>query len=82
MRAKLLGVQEIDMTSKTGDHIKGANLFVGFKNRYVNGIKTQKYFLHDDDYVASGVNTLEPDDDFNIYFDDNGKIDSIDVEVN
>ena len=82
MRVTLLGIQEIDMTSKTGDHIKGANLFVGFKNRYVNGIKTQKYFVHDDDYVDSGVNMLEPNDEFNIYFDDNGKIDTIDTEVN
>ena len=45
MRATIYGVQEVDFVTANNEHIVGKNLYCGFENRYVQGLKTNKFFV-------------------------------------
>ena len=44
MKVKLLGVQQVSFTNNVGETIEGVNLFVGFNDSNVEGLKTEKIF--------------------------------------
>lgn len=77
MNVTLYGYQEVDFVSNNNEHISGANLFVGFSNRFVTGQKTQKYFISSDSEYFSGVKDIEIGSTIDLVFNDRGKIEDI-----
>lgn len=76
MRVIVYGVQKLDFVSADGVKIQGKSIFCGFENRYVDGLKTNKFF------IPLGSNDYEkivPDCEAELTFDYNGKIDNINV---
>ena len=45
MLVRLLGVQAISFSDKDGRAIKGTNIFIGFEQEDVQGLKTEKLFF-------------------------------------
>ena len=45
MQVKIVGVQNVNFTNNSGEVIKGMNIFVGFKDENVEGLRTEKFFL-------------------------------------
>ena len=76
MRAKIYGVQAVDFVSPEGTPIVGKNIYVGFENRYVDGLKTNKYFVNKN---CDGYSDLQPDLDITIDFNEKGKVESIEI---
>lgn len=48
MLVRLLGVQAISFSDKDGRAIKGTNIFIGFEQEDVQGLKTEKLFLKEE----------------------------------
>lgn len=47
MQMKLVGVAPVNFTNNVGEHIKGQNIYVLFKDENTNGLKAEKLFLKD-----------------------------------
>lgn len=76
MHVTIFGVQDLDFTTPEGSNIKGKSIFVGFNNRYVQGLKTNKYFISSD---IPSCKDLSPDMDCDLVFNDKGKIEDISI---
>ena len=76
MRVLVLGTQDVDFVTNDNKVIKGKSVYGSFENRYVNGLKTNKFFIPD--YIEC-INDIVPDAEIEIGFDMNGKIDSVSV---
>lgn len=76
MRATVFGVQPVDFVSPEGNQIVGKNIYVGFNNKYVDGLKTNKYFVNS---TADGYSDLVPEIDISIDFNEKGKVESIEI---
>ena len=74
MRCSVFGVQEIDFIGKDDKPIKGKCIYCGFENRYVKGLKTNKFFIP---LTVDCYNDIIPDIDIELSFDYNGKIDNV-----
>ena len=78
MFAKIVGVQDVDWVNPdTQQHIVGKNLYCMFTNSFVDGYKTNKYFVSN---KVESFNDLVPDINITIDFNERGKIDKITVE--
>lgn len=77
MFARILGVQDVDFVSDDNNHIVGKNLYCSFKNNYVDGLKTNKYFAS---INLDSYDDLVPDVDVIIDFNEKGKIDNISIQ--
>lgn len=76
MRAFIYGVQTLDFTSKDGNKIQGKNIFCGFTHRFVDGLKTGKFYIPIDDPEYENI---KPDIEVDISFDMDGKVDNISI---
>lgn len=48
MQTKILGIQVVDFTNKdTGEIIKGVSLHTAFKEKGINGLAVQRFFIRD-----------------------------------
>lgn len=74
MRVTVFGYQPLDFTTADGTVIKGKSIFVGFENRNVKGLKTNKFFVPATNEACAEIDT---DMDLELSFDYNGKIDKI-----
>lgn len=74
MQVKLVGVQNINFTNNSGESIKGTNIFVGFKDENVEGLRTEKFFLKDG--IALPKET-KLNDTIDLSFNHKGKIEMI-----
>lgn len=74
MEVHVFGKQFIDFIADDGHNIKGYNLFVGFCNDRVEGLKTMKFFVSED--LGKKVRV---DEDYLFSFDFNGRIQSINI---
>lgn len=45
MQVRLEGVQRVNFTNKEGETINGNNIFCAFKDKNVEGLRTEKFFL-------------------------------------
>lgn len=74
MRAKLLGIQVVDFLNGSGEKISGWNIFTGFEDANVQGLRTEKFFL------KKGISLPEDvklNDDIEISFNYKGKVEKI-----
>lgn len=76
MRVIVYGTQDVDFVTPDNKVIKGKSVYGGFENRYVTGLKTNKFFISDS---IECINDIVPDAEIEISFDMNGKIDSVSV---
>lgn len=76
MRVCVLGVQELDFTTADGTKINGKSIYCGFENRYVDGLKTNKFFIPKD---MENYKDVVPNCDMELSFNYNGKIDSVSI---
>ena len=76
MRAIIYGVQNLDFTTADGAVIKGKSIYCGFENRYVDGLKTNKFFVSAENPACKD---LKPDVEIEMSFDYNGRIDNIEI---
>ena len=76
MRVIVYGVQNLDFTSADGNVIKGKSIFCGFENKYVDGLKTNKFFIPSSNPVCKDI---KPECELELSFDYNGRIDNIDM---
>lgn len=74
MLARLLGVQAISFSNKDGDTIKGTNIYVGFEQEDVQGLKTEKLFLKEE--IALPKDT-KLNDVLDLSFNMRGKVESV-----
>ncbi len=74
MKAQLLGVMPVDFTNNSGDTVRGTNIFVGFEDENVKGIRAEKFFLKEG--LALPKDT-KLNDTINISFNYKGKIEMI-----
>ena len=74
MKVKLMGVQDLDFSTDSGDRIKGSNLFVAFEDEHVTGMKTDKLFIREDIKFPENVKIGEQLD---ILFNMKGKPETI-----
>ena len=74
MKAKLVGVQEIHFTNKSGEEISGTKIYCAFQDENVEGLRTADFFL------KNGI-TLPKDsklnDTIDISFNMKGKVEMI-----
>lgn len=71
MKCKIFGIQEYNFDDpKTGRNVSGCNLYIGYQDKNVRGIKATKVAC------PNSVNPrdLEPDKVYNIECDFNGRI--------
>ncbi len=74
MRSKLIGIQSVNFTNANGETINGTNIFVGFSDENVEGLRTEKFFVKDSIAFPDNVKingTLE------LSFNHKGKIEAI-----
>ena len=77
MRVSVIGTQKVDFVDdKSGRVIQGLSVYGAFENRYVDGLKTNKFFISNNHECVSQI---VPDCDIEITFDMNGKIDTVNV---
>lgn len=76
MRVYVYGTSEVDFVTSDNTRIKGKTVYGGFENRYVDGLKTNKFFVPSD---IDCINDIKPDSEIEIAFDMRGKIDSVSV---
>ena len=74
MRAKLFGVQEVDFTNGNGEKISGWNIFTGFGDANVQGLRTEKFFLREGVELPKDVKL---NDEIEISFNYKGKVEKI-----
>lgn len=74
MKAILYGVQEIDFTNNNGEKICGWNVFAGFEDTNVRGLRTEKFFLREGVVLPKDVKL---NDEIEIFFNHKGKVDKI-----
>lgn len=74
MKAKLFGVQEIDFTNNNGERISGLNIFTGFQDTNVEGLRTEKFFVKEGVKLPKEV-TLG--DEIEISFNHKGKVEKL-----
>ena len=70
MKAQLLGVMPVDFTNNNGDNVRGTNIFVGFEDENVEGLRTEKFFVKDG---ISLPKDTKLNDTINISFNYKGK---------
>ena len=74
MKVKLFGIQDVNFISATGGTISGTNIFVGFADENVEGLKTERFFIKNSIPLPDNVKingTLE------LSFNHKGKIEAI-----
>lgn len=69
----VFGIQNINFKNNDGDLVRGTNLFLGFKDENVIGLKTQKFFLREDFKLPD----IKPNDKLHLTFDMKGRITEI-----
>ena len=74
MQVKLVGVQPVNFTNNSGEVIKGMNIFVGFKDENVEGLRTEKFFLREG---ISLPKETKLNDTIDLSFNHKGKIEMI-----
>lgn len=74
MQAKLIGVMQVNFTNNNGEAIRGANIFVAFKDENVEGLRTEKFFLKEN---ISLPKDTKLNDAIEISFNHKGKIEMI-----
>lgn len=74
MQAILLGVQELDFTSTSGNQIQGNNIFVCFEQDGIIGHRTEKFFLKKEITLPEKIKI---NDSINIFFNHKGKVEAI-----
>lgn len=74
MQIRILGLMNVQFTTSDGKEIKGTNIFGGFKDSNVQGMKTQKFFVNED---VKFPEQMKINDILDISFDYRGKIESI-----
>jgi hypothetical protein len=47
MKAKLLGIQELDFTPRNGEAVQGTKLFCAFPSTGVDGFMTESFFINE-----------------------------------
>lgn len=77
MQANVLGVQEVDFVTEDGVHIQGKNIYVSFKNRMVDGLKTNKFFISSS--FKDIYDLIVPDVSLDVDFNEKGRIENIDI---
>lgn len=74
MRITVFGKRRLHFTSKDGNEIDGLQLFYGFVADNVDGLQTDKIFLSSKKFGDIAITT---GDDYEVTFDRNGKIETI-----
>lgn len=74
MKAQLYGVQAIDFTNSNGEKINGWNIFTGFEDANVQGLRTEKFFLREGVELPKDVKL---NDEIEISFNYKGKVEKI-----
>ncbi|MNP70015.1 hypothetical protein D3C76_1661850 [compost metagenome] len=74
MQVKIVGVQNVNFTNNSGEVIKGMNIFVGFKDENVEGLRTEKFFLKEG---ISLPKETKLNDTIDLSFNHKGKIEMI-----
>ena len=74
MFIKVIGIQLLDFASPSGDHIEGTNIFGGFKDEAVDGLRTEKFFVKKEVELPK---ELKIGDTVNIFFNHKGKVEAI-----
>lgn len=69
----VIGIQNINFKNNDGDLVRGTNLFLGFKDENVIGLKAQKFFLKEDFKLPD----IKPNDKLHLTFDMKGRITEI-----
>ena len=72
MKVKIVGIQNIDYTNKSGRHISGVNLHVAYEDQKVIGMAVDKFYLASD---FPNLNKVKCNDVVNVYFNQYGKVD-------
>lgn len=75
MIVKVIGIQKVNFKSTTGDDIRGTNLFVGYPNDYVEGLKTDKFFIKN----SIDCSNVKPELTLDINFNRYGKVESLSI---
>ena len=74
MQAKLLGVMPVNFLNNQGEEINGTNIFVAFKDEYVEGLRAEKLFLKEN---ISFPDNIKLNDNLEIAFNYKGKVEMI-----
>lgn len=74
MVLKLIGLQNLDFQTATGDEIHGVNLFCGFEDSNVEGLRTEKFFVNESFQLPAD---LKPGTVINADFNHKGKLTAI-----
>lgn len=73
MNVKVLGTQSMNFKTSEGTEVKGLNLFVAFKDKAVNGMKAERFFIN----ANIECPEIKPGDTIDVNFNYRGKIESI-----
>lgn len=72
MKIKVVGIQKIDYTNKTGRHITGVNLHAMYQNNRTEGFEVDKFYLASD---FPNLEQVKVNSEVDVYFNQYGKVD-------
>jgi hypothetical protein len=75
MKVKLFGVQDVNFTNANGETINGTNIFVGFSDENVEGLRTEKFFIKDS--VPFPAENVKINSTLELSFNHKGKVEAI-----
>ncbi len=79
MKAKVLGVQTVNYTKKTGEPCSGVTLHVCFKDNQVRGEAVDSPFVNDNLGIRSTLDVLQPGQLIDIEYNRRGFVGGITV---
>lgn len=72
MKVKVVGIQKIDYTNKSGRHVSGVNLHAMYADNRTDGYAVDKFYLASD---FPNLDQVTVNSDVDVYFNQYGKVD-------
>ena len=69
-----IGIQPINFTNREGQQIVGTNLFVGYADENVRGLRAEKFFIRE---TIDLPKDIKPNDKLNLSFNSKGKVEEV-----
>jgi len=74
MKARIIGIEEINFKNQVGEVISGTNIFIAYENPNTKGLRCDKVFLKEEINLPADV---RPNELVEIYFNMRGKAEKV-----
>lgn len=74
MKARIIGIEEINFKNQVGEVISGTNIFIAYEHPNTEGLRCDKVFLKEEVKLADDI---KPNELVEIYFNMRGKAEKV-----